>query len=73
MIKVYSKIKLKEDLRKEVLNYINSMNSDVQFKMDDIKFEIDPNILSGIRIDKYSEIIDLTLNNRLDKILTLLK
>jgi F0F1-type ATP synthase delta subunit len=73
MIKVYSKIKLSDDLRKKVLKIINEMNPTLQFKMDDLKFEIDKNIISGIRIDKYSEILDLTLNNRLDKILTLLK
>lgn len=73
MIKVYSKQKLNEDLKKKVLEYINSTNMTVKFTMDDVKFEIDKSILSGIRIDKYSEIIDLTLNDRLDKILTLLK
>lgn len=73
MIKVYSKIKLSGDLKKKVLEIINSSNPDIQFKMDDIKFEVDQNIISGIRIDKYSEIIDLTLNEKLNKILTLLK
>lgn len=72
MIKVYSKIKLKDTLKREVIDYINSLDPKVQVKIDEVKFEVDPNIISGIRIDKYSEIIDLTLNDKLDKILTIL-
>ncbi len=73
MIKVYSKIKLKEEMKRKILEYINSMNPKAQFDMRDIKFELDQNIISGVRIDKYSEIIDLTMNDKLDKILTLLQ
>jgi F0F1-type ATP synthase delta subunit len=73
MIKVYSKIKLDENLKKDILDYINSLGFEDRYSLKDIDFEIDKNILSGIRIDVDSEIYDLTLNSRLEKILELLK
>lgn len=71
MIKVYSKNKLSEKTRELVGIYINSeliqkLNAGLK---EEIHFTVDSKIIAGIRIDINSEIIDLTINSRLEKIL----
>jgi F0F1-type ATP synthase delta subunit len=71
MIKVYSKIKLDTDLKNKVLEAVN-LRSEAKYILSDIEFIEDESIISGIRIDIDSEVIDLTLNNKLNQILDIL-
>jgi F0F1-type ATP synthase delta subunit len=67
MIKVYSKIELKDELKKKITDLVKS-----KFGNDEISFLIDESIISGIKIDVNSEVIDLTVNNKLEKVLDIL-
>ncbi len=71
MIIVYSKIELSEKLRKKITEQILSYQN--KSESEEIKFVVDETILSGIRININSRVIDLTLNHRLEKILDALK
>lgn len=63
MINIYSKT----ELSKEIKDLITS-----KFNEAEVQFLIDEGILSGIRIENDSEIIDLTLNARINEIVNLL-
>lgn len=71
MVKIYSKIELNEELKKQVLQTVNEQTGK-KFTLTDLDFILDTSILSGIRIDIDSEVIDLTLNNRIHQILDVL-
>jgi F0F1-type ATP synthase delta subunit len=43
-----------------------------EIDLSEVEFVLDPKIIAGIRIEVDSEIIDLTLNNRLEKIIEVL-
>jgi F0F1-type ATP synthase delta subunit len=72
MVKVYSKIKLAKNLCEKVLEVVNAKSVEQKYTLEEIQFIEDTSILSGIRIDIDSEIIDLTLNNKLTQILDVL-
>lgn len=71
MIKVYSKIKLIKSIQEKILEIVNK-KSGQKYTLGDIEFIEDESILSGVRIDIDSEVIDLTLNNKLNQILDIL-
>jgi len=70
MIKVYSKIELSKDLKEKILN---SLRTKKKIDTTDAEFLIDESIISGVKIDIDSEVIDLTVNSRLEKILNIMK
>ena len=72
MVRVYSKIKLAKNLCEKVLEVVNAKSEEKKYTLSEIEFFEDDSILSGIRIDIDSEIIDLTLNNKLTQILNVL-
>jgi F0F1-type ATP synthase delta subunit len=71
MVKVYTKIALDKDLQMKVLETVNA-RLHKKYELSDLEFLIDDTILSGIRIDEDSEVIDLTLNNKINQILDVL-
>jgi len=71
MVKIYSKIELSEEIKNKILASLNKA-TEKSYSAGDVTFLLDSTILSGIRIDIDSEILDLTLNNRLEKILDVL-
>ena len=68
MIKVYSKIKISKDLEEKITKEVLKKFG----KEHEVEFLVDENIYSGIRIDVDSEVTDLTINNRIEKIINLL-
>lgn len=72
MIKVYSKINLKDSLKPKILDLVRSKFPERKIELKEIDFRTDENIKAGIKIDVDSEIIDLTLNGRLEKVLEIL-
>jgi F0F1-type ATP synthase delta subunit len=72
MIKVYSKIELSESIKTQILAVVNNRFNQ-RNKLSDLMFLIDESIISGIRIDHDSNILDLTLNNTLEKIIDILQ
>jgi len=71
MIKVSSKKELGNDLKKVILTSLEKYLGR-KVELEDIEYILDKKILAGIKIEVDSEIIDLTLNHRLDKIIEVL-
>ena len=72
MITIFSKNKLDKNTQEMVLKYIKA-NYDSSESSNDVNFEIDETIIGGIKIVIDSEVIDLTVNSRLQKIIEIIK
>lgn len=72
MITILSKNKLDKNTQEIVLKYIKA-NYDSSESSNDVNFEIDETIIGGIKIVIDSEVIDLTVNSRLQKIIEIIK
>lgn len=72
MITILSKNKLDKNTQEIVLKYIKA-NYDSSESSNDVNFKIDETIIGGIKIVIDSEVIDLTVNSRLQKIIEIIK
>ncbi len=72
MITVLTKIELNENLKQNVVQALSSYLG-YTVNIDDVVFDVDESIIAGIKINIDSEIIDLTVNYKLQEIINILK
>ncbi|BDQ04782.1 MAG: hypothetical protein KatS3mg084_0300 [Candidatus Dojkabacteria bacterium] len=72
MITVFTKIELNENLKKIVVQALGSYLGHA-INIDDVVFNVDKSIIAGLKINIDSEIIDLTINYKLQEIINILK
>ncbi len=70
MIRIYSKIELNENIKEELEK---SLEKYLGRKVEEISYEVDNKIIAGLKIELDSVVLDLTLNNRLEKIIRIIK
>lgn len=67
-IKIITKIELKEDIKEQIVNILSNILSK-EIKKDEVSFLIDNELIGGIKILISSKVIDLTLSNKLQRVL----
>lgn len=65
VVKVLSKIKLKEELKKELIFFLKEHYKAKEILLTEI---LDEKLLGGMRIEVNDEIIDLTVKNKIKKL-----
>jgi F0F1-type ATP synthase delta subunit len=72
MITVFTKIELNEKLKQSVVQALSSYLGH-RVNINDVVFGVDESIIAGLKINIDSEIIDLTINYKLQEIINMLK
>jgi F0F1-type ATP synthase delta subunit len=70
MIKIYSKIELSENIKRKIYQFLHFKYPQKNLLISQLEFLIDEKIISGVKIDIESEIIDLTFNARIEKLVS---
>lgn len=72
MIQVFTKNKLEKKTKEKIIEKLSGYLGH-RVDISDIKFLTDSNIIGGLKIVIDSKVIDLTLNDRINKILDIIK
>lgn len=72
MIRIISKRQLSENLKKDIIKVLSSYIKN-KINEDNVIFETDNNIIAGIKILIKTKVIDLTINRKLEKIISIIK
>lgn len=72
MIRVISKRQLSENLKEDIIKILSNYLKN-KINKDNIIFETDNNIIAGIKILIKNKVIDLTINRKLEKIISIIK